>query len=98
MGTTEIPAKLSDLIKIAADVRGSILIYERDVVIFANSEDREPHHQHDWSTVITVDDIFQVGVQRGRIAEPAILVDPEAHLAYAKMAQARERSFQFRRN
>lgn len=98
MGTTGIPTELSDLIKIAADVRGAILIYERDVVMFANSEARELHHQHDWSTVITFEDIFQVGVQRGRITEPAILADPDAHLAYAKMVRARERSFQFRRN
>lgn len=98
MATTEIPTELSDLIRIAADVRGAILIYERNVVVFANSEARELHHQHDWSTVITFDDIFQVGVALGRIAEPAILADPEAHLAYAKMARARELSFQFRRN
>ncbi|MBP2297379.1 helix-turn-helix transcriptional regulator [Azospirillum picis] len=81
----------------ASDVQGALLIYERDVVVYANTAAQLLHPQQDWSATVTFDGIFRVGVEQGRINDPAILADPETHLAYARMARAREQSFQFRR-
>jgi DNA-binding CsgD family transcriptional regulator len=97
MLATGIPAPLSSLIQIATEAEGALLIYNRDVVVFANADARELHRQQDWSATVTFDSIFRVGIEQGRITDPAILADPEAHLAYAKLARSRESSFQFRR-
>lgn len=97
MPATCIPEKLAGLIGMASEMQAAILIYERDVIVFANSSGREIYACQDWSKPVLFDNCFRRAVELGRIQDEIILSDPESHLVYAKMARAREASFQFRR-
>ncbi|MCG5239189.1 hypothetical protein MCW82_05285 [Azospirillum doebereinerae] len=93
----DIPTDLTALIGIAAEMHGAILIYRDDVVVFANQEARRIYACQDWANPVSFDQCFRKAIELGRIDDRTILADPAGHLAYAKMARARERNFRFRR-
>lgn len=97
MATTQIPTALTAMIGVAAEIQAAILIYERDVVVFANEGAQAIYACQDWTKPVLFDRCFRRAVELGRIQDRSILDDPETHLAYAKMARAREPNFQFRR-
>ncbi|CAO3418165.1 helix-turn-helix transcriptional regulator [Azospirillum doebereinerae] len=93
----DIPTGLTALIDVAAEMRGAILIYRDDMVVFANQEAKRIYACQDWANPVSFDQCFRKAIELGRIDDRTILDDPAGHLAYAKMARARERGFRFRR-
>lgn len=93
----DIPTGLTALIDVAAEMRGAILIYRDDVVVFANQEAKRIYACQDWTNPVSFDQCFNKAIELGRIDDRTILDDPAGHLAYAKMTRARGIDFRFRR-